>query len=301
MASSRGGLVLARPSIGWIGTGVMGAEMVTRLVDAGYQVKAFNRSRDKAVRCVGEGNVLGSPRDVRAATDVVFLCLTGLPAAEEVLFGDQTGLAGGTGASVVVDTSTVGPDFAISVNGRLKEHSIDYIECPVSGGPGGAKQGTLSAVLSGDESRAEEVKPLVAEFSSTIHYTGKAGTAQMIKVLNNQAEGINMMGAAEVIALGANAGMDLGVMREVLSTLRGYSVYMDVLFERLINPSDATSTSLDVRIKDLGLATSLARRDGIAAALSELSEKLYGEAANAFGGGRDQTTCYDYLAGKGEK
>jgi 3-hydroxyisobutyrate dehydrogenase-like beta-hydroxyacid dehydrogenase len=255
----------------------MGGEMLTRLVDAGYEVKAFNRTREKAVERVGEGNVLDSPRAVRAATDVVFLCLTGISAAEETLFAEETGLAGGRGASVVVDTSTVGPEFAITVNARLDERSIVYIECPVSGGPGGAKKGTLSAVLSGDEDCAKRLEPVVAEFASTIHYTGQTGTAQMIKVLNNQAEGINMMGAVEVIALGVKAGMDLGVMREVLSTLRGYSVYMDVLFERLINPSDETSTSLDVRVKDMGLATSLARRDGVPAALSELSERLYGE------------------------
>jgi 3-hydroxyisobutyrate dehydrogenase-like beta-hydroxyacid dehydrogenase len=270
---------MEKPRIGWIGTGVMGGELVARLVKAGRSLRVYNRTREKALKLVGETDVMDSPREVRASTDVVFLCLTGRHAAEEVLFAEGCGLVGGAeGATTVIDTSTVGPEFAISLNTRLKESSINYIECPVSGGPAGARMGALTAVLSGDRGCAERFKPVIAHFASTIHYVGNAGKAQMIKVLNNQAEGINMMGAAEVIALGVKAGIDLEVMRDVLSDLRGYSKYMDVLFERLLHPQEKTSTSLEIRVKDMSLATALASQNGIPVAVSTLTERLYGKA-----------------------
>jgi 3-hydroxyisobutyrate dehydrogenase-like beta-hydroxyacid dehydrogenase len=285
---------LKNEAIGWIGTGTMGAEMLGRLANAGVPVLAYNRTRSKAEAVLPKASVVSSPAELARSCSTVFLCLTGLPAAEEVLFG-ASGLVSSGAPLAVIDTSTVGPDFALAVHAKLKAKGISYVECPVSGGPEGARAGTLTAVLSGEAAAVEAARPLVAHFAAKIHVAGGPGAAQMMKVLNNQAEGINMLAAAEVIALGLKAGLELEAMRTVLSDLRGYSKYMDLLFMRLLEPSDKTSTSLAVRVKDLGLAVDLAKRHDVPSSVSQLALELYGKASASVGSDKDQSRCFDLM------
>ena len=286
--------------VGWIGLGVMGSALAKRLIDAHYDLVVYNRTREKALKLIPEEKILSSPCAVAQVCDVVFLSLTGLNAAEEILFSEKTGIVfSGNRRLTLIDTSTIGPEKAISLHQRLQTFGIEYVECPISGGPEGARAGKLTAVLSGsDEERVTKYKGIVENFAAKIHFVGGPGKAQMMKVLNNQAESINMLAAAEVISIGLKAGIDLAVMREVLSDLRGYSQYMDVLFDRLIHPKEETSVSLEVRVKDIGLANVIAGQHGVPAPVTALTEKLYTLAMERYGAKADQTRCIELMKEK---
>ncbi|WP_165898176.1 NAD(P)-dependent oxidoreductase [Tumebacillus sp. BK434] len=280
--------------IGWIGTGVLGSAVVTRLMEAGFDVSVYNRSVEKA-EALG-APVAASPKELAAACDVLFLCVKGEAAAEALLFDPETGVvAGGREGLVLVDTSTVSPAFAVSLHDRLLEAGIRYLEAPVSGGREGALKGTMGMVIAGDEAAVEAVRPVLAGFTAKLHYVGAPGKAQLMKVLNNLAESVHMLAAAEVISIGLKAGIELETLHTALSSMRGYSTYMGVLFNRLLEPNDTVSTSLAVRLKDLGLAQAVAEQYDVSIPMGALAQQLFKLSAQQSGLEVDQTECIKLL------
>ena len=191
----------------------------------------------------------------------------------------------------IIDTSTVSPSFAISLAERLRETGIDYLEAPVSGGPENARLGKLACIMSGSQVQVEKHRELMAKFTASLHYVGHSGNAQLIKVLNNLAESINLVGAAEVLAIGLHAGLDLQTLYTVLPTMRGYSTYMGVLLDRLVNPREDVSFAVGTRLKDLKLAHQVASDYATATPMGALAEQLFTLLLQQEGPSADQTTC----------
>jgi 3-hydroxyisobutyrate dehydrogenase len=285
---------------GWIGTGNLGTAIVRRLLTQNVPVMIFNRTYEKAQALVEDGATLASsPRAVAEECSTVFLCLTGQEAIEEVIFDSERGIvAAGTKPSgrarwlqSIIDTSTVSPAFAISLAGRLHEIGIDYLEAPVSGGPENARLGKLACIMSGAQVQVEKHRELMAKFTASLYYVGHSGSAQLIKVLNNLAESINLMGAAEVLAIGLRAGLDLETLHTVLPTMRGYSTYMGVLLDRLVNPREDVSFAVGTRLKDLKLAHQIAGDYATATPMGALAEQLFTLLLQQEGPLADQTAC----------
>lgn len=279
--------------IGWIGVGTLGNAIVNRLLDLNVQVAVFNRTREKLQSLVPRGaSAKGSPREVADCCRTIFICLSGEHAARAVLFDNQTGVISARARGfTVVDVSTIDPRLAVEIHETLRNEGIGYIDCPVSGGPEGGATGRLTAVMSGDKELVQQHREIVAKFASTIHYVGGSGLAQVAKLVNNLAESINLLGAAEAISLGLSAGLSLEDMRRVLPTMRGHSTYMDVLFDRMEHPDDGTSVSLEVRLKDLRLARSLGLANRHDSPMGDLLEELFVQIIGREGKLADQTRC----------
>jgi 3-hydroxyisobutyrate dehydrogenase len=323
--------------IGWIGTGRLGTAVVGRLLMQNVPVLVFNRTSEKAQLLVEGGATLAhSPREVAEECSTVFLCLTGHEAIEEVIFDNERGIVAAgakpsgqaqpseaTGSEQwpvgltlapnlahtapdrwprsIIDISTVSPSFAISLAERLREIGIDYLEAPVSGGPEKARLGKLACVMSGSEAQVEKHRELMAKFTASLHYVGASGSAQLIKVLNNLAESINLLGAAEVLAIGLRAGLDLQTLHTVLPTMRGYSAYMGVLLDRLVNPREDVSFAVETRLKDLKLAHQVAGDYATATPMGALAEQLFTFVLQQEGPSADQSACMRlYRAEEGE-
>jgi len=279
--------------IGWIGIGTLGNAIVNRLLDLNVEVAVFNRTREKVQTLESRGaSVKGSPREVADCCSTTFICLSGETAARAVLFDKPTGVISARSRGfTVVDVSTMDPRLAVEIHKTLRKKGIQYIDCPVSGGPEGGASGRLTAVMSGDKELVEQHREIVAKFASTIHYVGGSGLAQVVKLVNNLAESINLLGAAEAISLGLSAGLSLEDMRRVLPTMRGHSTYMDVLFERMEHPDEGTSVSLEVRLKDLRLARSLGLANRHVSLMGGLIEELFVQIIGREGKLADQTKC----------
>src|SRR5436305_3764667 len=286
--------------IGWIGTGVLGTAIVKRLLTQKRAVTVFNRTEEKARVLVESGAVLASsPCAVAQECSTIFLCLVGHDAIEKVIFDHEQGIvAAGAKELCIIDTSTIHPSFARSLAERLLHIGISYLEAPVSGGPENARSGKLACIMAGSEMHVQKHRELMATFTASLHYVGHSGNAQLIKVLNNLAESINLLGAAEVLAIGLHAGLDLETLHSVLPTMRGYSTYMGVLFDRLINPRDEVSFAVASRVWELKLAHQVASDYAIATPMGALAEQLFTLVLRQESPLVDQTACIRLYRGE---
>lgn len=283
--------------IGWIGTGALGSAIIKRL-SYSFQINVWNRTTSKLTELIPFGikkyNLL---EDLYTKCDIVFICLKGEEVYDDVLFGEHDLIKYLKPNSTIIDLSTISPEKSIQLHNILKEkYGVSYVECPVSGGPEGALAGSLTAITAGEEHAANEIQSILKCFCNNVHYVGSIGKAQTIKILNNLSESINLLGASEVINMGIKLGLDVNTMKEVLSTTRGYSIYMGVLFDRLINPNDSISASLEVRLKDVELAKKLAIQLNQWNPLGSLADELYKIAIKKNGDHVDQTNCFNIFS-----
>src|ERR1700730_4116343 len=147
-------------NLGFVGLGVMGGEMVARLLEKGHTVTGYNRTKSKAHRLIDRGmKWADSPRAVCAATDVTFSMVTNSAALAQVFDGPDGMLAGLSAGKILVDMSTVSPAISRSLAARVREKGAEMADAPVSGSPVTLQQGKLSVMVGGDAQTFERVKP----------------------------------------------------------------------------------------------------------------------------------------------
>ncbi len=279
--------------VGWIGTGVLGTAVVKRLLNQQFDVTVFNRTTEKARPVCDEGATLAdSPRSLAQTCNPIFLCLSNHEAVESVIFNRSWGIVAAHQAGIdIIDISTLNPDAACSLHSRTATVNLHYLEAPVSGGPENARLGRLSCLVAGAGDLFMRQREVLSAFTTSLHYIGPPGHAQLLKVINNLAESINLLAAAEVLTIALRAGMDLETLTNVLPTLRGYSVYMGVLLERLAHPREEISFALAMRLKDLKLAHQVAEGYAVPVPLGGLTEQLFALAVQQEGPRSDQTAA----------
>lgn len=209
----------AKPTLGYIGTGLMGAPMTKRLLDAGYDVTIWNRTAGKMAPLLDDGATEASgPRAVAEAADIVMMCLTAAPAVDAVVFGDG-GVAEVAGEDkVLVDFSSMRPDLTAEFAERLKSaNGMGWVDAPVSGGVPGAEQGTLAIMAGGDVADFEKVAPVVAHVSARFTHMGPSGAGQVTKLCNQIISGGTFMLVAEAVALAQRSGVDATKLPEALA------------------------------------------------------------------------------------
>ncbi|MCC6000679.1 MAG: NAD(P)-dependent oxidoreductase [Pararhodobacter sp.] len=209
----------AKPTLGYIGTGLMGAPMTGRLLDAGNTVTVWNRTAAKAEPLVARGAALGaSPADVATKSDIVFMCLTDTAAVREAVFGPHGVAQGAKAGSVLVDFSSIQPEATREMAARLKaEHGMDWIDAPVSGGVPGAEAGTLAIMAGGDAAAFARVEPVVLQMAARFTLMGPSGAGQTTKLCNQVIVGCTMAVLAEAARLATCAGVDATRLPEALA------------------------------------------------------------------------------------
>ena len=205
--------------VGFIGTGVMGSSMVRHLLNADYDVNVFNRTKEKALPLVDEGAVWqDSPAEVAKKSDVIFT-IVGYPTdVEEVYFGDKGIFEVLSEGKIVVDMTTSTPELAVRISEKAGEMKVKSLDAPVSGGDLGAKNGTLTVMVGGDETAFETVRPLFEAFSGSLNLFGPAGSGQHTKMVNQIMVAGTMTGITEMLVYAKAAGLKL---EEVIKTVNG--------------------------------------------------------------------------------
>ena len=205
--------------VGFIGTGVMGSSMVRHLLNADYDVNVFNRTKEKAMPLVEEGAVWqDSPAEVAEKSDVIFT-IVGYPTdVEEVYFGDKGIFEGLSEGMIVVDMTTSTPELAVRISEKAGEMKVKSLDAPVSGGDLGAKNGTLTVMVGGDETAFETVRPFFESFSGSLNLFGPAGSGQHTKMVNQIMVAGTMTGMTEMLVYAKAAGLKL---EEVIKTVNG--------------------------------------------------------------------------------
>ena len=275
--------------IGWIGTGVMGASMCGHLLDRGFSVTVFNRTKAKTQGLLDRGAAWAdSPRQVAEASDVVFT-IVGFPHdVRQVILGPDGVLEGCSPGNIIVDMTTSEPSLAVEIAERAKEKQVWAIDAPVSGGDVGARQGTLSIMIGGEKEAVEALGPCWEAMGKTIVHQGGPGAGQHTKMVNQILIATNMIGVCEALLYGYRAGLDLEtVLKSVASGAAG-SWSLSNLGPRIIQNNFDPGFFVEHFIKDMGIALAEAKRMNLCLPGLALAHQLY-IALKAQGHGRDGT------------
>lgn len=205
--------------VGFIGTGVMGSSMAHHLLDADYEMYIYTRTKEKAEPLIDKGaSWVDSPIKVAEAADVIFT-IVGYPEdVKEVYFGEEGIFKGLSAGKIIVDMTTSTPALAIEIADEAKKIDVFSLDAPVSGGDLGAKNGTLTVMVGGEEEAFEKVQPLFEQFSADLHLFGPAGSGQHTKMVNQIMVAGTMTGMTEMLVYAKKAGLDL---EEVVKTVNG--------------------------------------------------------------------------------
>ncbi|MBS4172313.1 NAD(P)-dependent oxidoreductase [Bacillus sp. FJAT-49736] len=267
-------------SIGFIGTGVMGKSMVKHLLTKGYPVFIYNRSREKAVELVEQGAIwCKSPMEVAKNAEIIFT-IVGYPYdVEEVYFGSNGLLENGKADSIFIDMTTSTPTLAKKIYEKAKEKEIHAIDAPVSGGDIGAKNGTLTIMVGGEEEVFHQILPVLSCFGQNIIYQGPAGSGQHTKMCNQIAIATNMIGVCEALVYAKKAGLNPETVLKSISSGAAGSWSLSNYVPRILAGDFAPGFFIKHFIKDMKIALEEAEKMNLPLPGLALAKKMYEELA----------------------
>lgn len=262
--------------IGWVGTGVMGHSMCRHLMDQGFQVCIYNRTREKAEDLIAAGaSWRDSPREVAQASDIIF-SIVGLPSdVREVFLSDRGVLAGCKPGNIVVDMTTSEPQLAIEIADAARALKVYSIDAPVSGGDVGAKAGTLSIMIGGDSDVVAALKPCWKAMGKTYVRQGDAGCGQHAKIVNQILVAAGMIGVCESLLYAQQSGLDLETVLKSVSSGAAGSWALANLAPRIVSGHFDPGFFVDHFVKDLGIAMQESKRMSLKLRGLELACELY--------------------------
>ncbi len=280
--------------IGWIGTGVMGNSMARHLLDAGFEVTVNTRRREGAAALLEAGaKWADTPRDVAAASDIVF-SMVGMPSdVREVVLGPNGVLGGAAPGLVLVDMTTSEPSLAVEIAQQAAAKGVHVLDAPVSGGDIGARNATLSIMVGGPESVFDAVRPCFERLGAAIVLQGGHGAGQHTKMVNQILVASTMVAMAEGLLYAHRVGLDLEQVLSSVSTGAAGSWTLSNLAPRIIVGNDAPGFMVDHLVKDLGIALAEAQSARLALPGLALARQLY-VALQAQGRGRSGTQALVY-------
>jgi 3-hydroxyisobutyrate dehydrogenase len=241
--------------IGWIGTGLMGNPMAGHLMNAGYQLNIFNRSRKKAENLI-EGGALwfDTPADIAHHSEIVFTMIGFPKDVEEVYFGEQGIFNVINKGTILIDMTTTKPSLAVNIAKEAEKLGAEFIDAPVSGGQVGAINGTLSIMIGGKKEVVGSVMPLFEAFGKNMVYQGPAGAGQHTKMCNQITVAGTMIGVCEALVYGAKAGLDLNTMLSSISKGAAGCWTLDILAPKIVKADYSPGFTVDNFVKDLTIA-----------------------------------------------
>jgi len=205
-------------NLGFIGLGVMGGQMVKRLLDKGHTVTGYNRTRSKAQWLVDRGMKWGeTPRAVSGAADITLCMVTNTEALKTVAEGPDGFLAGFSAGKILIDMSTVSPSASRALAAKVREKGADMVDAPVSGSVITLQEGKLSVMVTGRHETFERVKPLLQDIGPKVTYVGENGLALSMKIAINLSLAVQMLAFSEGVLLAEKSGIARETAVDVLT------------------------------------------------------------------------------------
>lgn len=267
---------VANTKVGFIGLGIMGSSMAGHILNAGYDLCVFNRSRAKADELVARGAVWkGSPGDVAAACDVV-ITIVGYPADVEAVYLTAGGIVErAKDGAVLIDMTTSSPDLAQRIAKQAAARGLSALDAPVSGGDVGARAGNLAIMVGGEDSSHEAVLPLFDAMGGKIAHMGGPGAGQHTKMANQIAIASTMMAVCESLYYAQSAGLKLDALLDLIGTGAASSFLLNGLGRKIVEQDYAPGFFVHHFVKDMTIALSEADRMKIDLPGLALARSLY--------------------------
>jgi len=270
-----------KPTVGFIGIGVMGRSMAGHLLDAGYSVHVYNRTQSKAQDLVDRGaQWQPSPGKVAAAADVI-ITIVGFPAdVESVYLGEDGVLAQARSGSLAIDMTTSCPNLASRIAQEAAAKGIEVLDAPVSGGDIGAREARLSIMVGGSVSGFERALPLFEIMGKNIVHQGPAGSGQHTKMCNQIAIASGMMAISEAMAYAQKSGLQPETVLKSIESGAAGSWSLTNLAPRVLKGDYAPGFFVKHFIKDMKIAIESAQAMGLDLPGLQLAKKLYDQLAS---------------------
>ncbi len=288
-------------TLGYVGLGHMGGALARRLLGHG-PLYVHDLNREAVQRLVDAGATAPqSLAELGAQCDIVLLCLPASPQVRDVLFGTGGLVHHLRRGSMVVDQSTGDPNATREMAAQLRERGIDLVDAPVSGGPRGADAGNIAIMVGASDAQLARVEPVLKLISPKIFHAGALGSGQVIKLANNLMHHAQRLLTLEAVSLAVRNGVSAAKAVEIMLASSGRNYYMEQnMYSRVLAGQLVTGFTLDLVLKDVGLATQLGQESGVPLSIGNLVREYY-ETCRAEMGGKAEVNAvacrFDRLAG----
>lgn len=237
---------------GFIGLGRMGGGMALNLIKAGHRLKVYDESNQAMQGLVDAGAVAAtSAADVAVDCPLVFLCLPYSPQVRAAVFGPNGIASAGQDELTVIDNTTLDRSDALDIAAQAKQHGIQYWDCPVSGMPFRADDGTLTVMFGGTKSAFQSTRPYLECFGEFIVHCGALGSGQAMKAINNVIYDINIVALCEMLPLAVAMGLDSDAVAKVVTTASARSFASEYFVPRMMDRKFDTDFAMGDAFKDI--------------------------------------------------
>lgn len=255
---------MSSKTIGFVGTGVMGKSMAGHLIDKGYEVNVYNRTKSKADDLVEKGATWCDTIATLSEKSDIIISIVGYPKDVESIYLSQDGILNHAKAnSIVIDMTTSSPALAHDIYEKAKERNIKSLDAPVSGGDVGAKNAALTIMVGGDQEAYNQVEDIFNLLGKNVVYQGKSGNGQHTKLSNQIAIAAGMLGVAEAIIYAEEAGLDIDKVFNSIEHGAAGSWSLSNLGPRMVKEDYAPGFYVKHFIKDMKLAIEESEKMGL--------------------------------------
>ena len=282
---------------GYLGVGNMGQPMAEKLLDGGHTLTVFDIN-EAAMRPLLERQArrATSPKHLADQCEIVFVSLPTLAAFRVVAFGEE-GLIHGERMKLLVNTCTIGVPFVKEIEQAMAARGVTVVDCPISGGPPGARAGTLSVMVSGDPAAVERVRPMIALWGKTLTVAGdEPGAAQVLKLTNNILSAVALAATAEAFVMGAKGGLDPEIMVSAVNAGSGRNSATESKFPlSVLTRSFDYGAEMHILMKDIDLAIALGEDLGVPMWVCQAARLVFKHAMHQGAAQEDLTAIVRYV------
>ncbi|MDN7131462.1 NAD(P)-dependent oxidoreductase [Halomonas sp. MC140] len=264
-------------TIGFIGTGIMGAPMAARLANAGHSVRVWNRTKNKAENLASTGaSIVETPIDAVSGSDVVIVMLSSGPVCDDILLGPNGLLQSMRPGATLIVMSSIPVDTARRQAAEAATYQVHYLDAPVSGGEQGAIDGSLAIMAGGDAAAFQAVEHILLSLGRPVH-VGPAGSGELVKLANQMIVANTIATVAEAILLAERGGADPAQMLVALEGGFADSTILKIHGKRMVQENFAPGGPSKWQLKDTQTAMALAEELRLKLPVSSLVNGLYEE------------------------
>lgn len=285
-----------KPTIGFIGLGIMGRPMAANLAAAGYPLVVHSRSPQPVAELVAQGaQAAPSPRRVAAQAQVIITMLPDSPDVEAAVLGPDGVLEGARAGSLFIDMSTISPSVAVRLAEAGRAKGIRVLDAPVSGGDVGARNASLTIMVGGDASDFEAALPVLQMLGKNIVWCGGHGAGQTVKACNQLLVAITIEGVAEALTMGTKAGVDPAKIVQVLSGGMARCGVLELRGQRMVARDFTPGFRSRLHYKDLRIALAAGQSFEVALPATALVHEMFKSLVVAGRGDLDHTALLTRL------
>ncbi|MCF2904226.1 NAD(P)-dependent oxidoreductase [Octadecabacter sp. CECT 8868] len=288
---------MTKPTIGFIGLGLMGGNMVENLQTRGFEVVVMDLNKDavKAVLDRGNASEASTPKELAEASDIVMLALTTSDVVEKIVYGDDGILAGIKKGSVLIDFGTSIPASTRKIGADLAAKGAGMVDAPLGRTPAHAKDGLLNIMAAGDKATFDKVKPVLDEQGENVFYLGALGAGHVTKLINNFMGMTTVATMSQAFAVADRAGVDRQQLFDIMSTGPSNSPFMGFCKNYAVDGVSDLGFSLNNANKDLGYFLKMVEDMGTRAEIAEGTSHNLQAAVDAGMGDGNVPEIFDYF------